>query len=1050
MSDCILITVLLILGTAWVAPIAHADSKQVISLGCARSEQAKSVELPSEKDPIKFAVDSENAWLELEDTGQQTEIVSGPSSAISIPQPLRYGWHWVHLDHGSEIAIRRTESNNALGTVKATLHCETTSTLSTRLDWLQTASDIGKLLDKPTDAANLARLLDRIRLLEESSPDSTAHAIALHYRAEALAANSRDADASQAFESAEMAWIELNDNARALAAHVGRVETLRNQGESRSLLGLIPAIRDLRGTPTYFSVRLENSRCQVLQTLGSINEAATCFSWELASYEKLGETSEYVVALQNYASVLRDHGRLEDAQRLGMQGLEIATGTDAPKIRGFLRVMLADIALRRGQISESLQQSNLALDEFANTTAGGLRWQANTYLTIAIIYAELGANDESYTALAQAVSRLSARDAPSRMAVAMNIFADLEANTHHTDSALFWRRTAEETYSRLGMAAIFHATRWLRLELEEQQGGFDSIASALAENVEIEPLYTSLWLLLKADVAIEKGRLDEARTALADLRERSMSMRDRIRFTVLEAKYHERSGDVSGAQALLLQTAQRLNTLTTRSGSPILHDLIARQQLPLQRSAVAMALRHVADESESANVQTLWSWLAMTTASPGVAGEESKVKDAESFDRAVAAELLVPPSQKKPSPDDSAQRELLSLIALPDVHADATISILPIFPLEALQQRLDASSVFIAYLDGESHGALLWVTRDTARVLDAAPPDEIRTSTAALSAALRSPDSPVSDVQSAARTLSTQLLRGASAMAPPKHLLVLADESMPRVSWSALVWPGQTEPLLDTTTVELVSFDAANPGQVNRDAAPLHVIVASQQQAGDNQLASLATANAEPQLIQAALTAPTLANPAAHPISIADGAAATREAVLSAFAEPGAWVHIAAHGTAQPQRIGYAGLWLEPSGADKTPAFLSWLDILDKGVRADLVVLNACQLGDSGNAINGNLSFAAAVSRAGAKQVVAALWPVSDSAAALWVPAFYAALAADPEHNAAAALRAAQLRLRASRAFAHPFFWAGMQATARLSPGAPASVVASAQKPKLH
>jgi CHAT domain-containing protein len=95
-------------------------------------------------------------------------------------------------------------------------------------------------------------------------------------------------------------------------------------------------------------------------------------------------------------------------------------------------------------------------------------------------------------------------------------------------------------------------------------------------------------------------------------------------------------------------------------------------------------------------------------------------------------------------------------------------------------------------------------------------------------------------------------------------------------------------------------------------------------------------------------------------------------------------------------------------------------------------VLNACQLGDSGNAINGNLSFAAAVSRAGARQVVAALWPVSDSAAALWVPAFYSALTNDSHHDAAEALRAAQLRLRASRAFVHPFFWAGIQTLEQL------------------
>ena len=102
---------------------------------------------------------------------------------------------------------------------------------------------------------------------------------------------------------------------------------------------------------------------------------------------------------------------------------------------------------------------------------------------------------------------------------------------------------------------------------------------------------------------------------------------------------------------------------------------------------------------------------------------------------------------------------------------------------------------------------------------------------------------------------------------------------------------------------------------------------------------------------------------------------------------------------------------------------------------ADLVVLDACQLGDAGAAVNGNFSFADAVSRAGAAHVVAALWPVSDAAAALWVPAFYAAMTVDPHHDPAQALRSAQLRLRESRAFRHPFFWAGMQTIDRLPIG---------------
>src|SRR5262249_58991567 len=107
------------------------------------------------------------------------------------------------------------------------------------------------------------------------------------------------------------------------------------------------------------------------------------------------------------------------------------------------------------------------------------------------------------------------------------------------------------------------------------------------------------------------------------------------------------------------------------------------------------------------------------------------------------------------------------------------------------------------------------------------------------------------------------------------------------------------------------------------------------------------------------------------------------------------------------------------------------IDVLDKGVRSDLVVLDACQTGDSGTAVNGNLSFADAVSRAGARRVVAVMWPVSDAAAAIWVPAFYTALAADESHDTADALRSAQQRLRASRSFSHPFYWAGMQAIER-------------------
>jgi hypothetical protein len=344
-----------------------------------------------------------------------------------------------------------------------------------------------------------------------------------------------------------------------------------------------------------------------------------------------------------------------------------------------------------------------------------------------------------------------------------------------------------------------------------------------------------------------------------------------------------------------------------------------------------------------------------------------------------------------------------------------------------LQVQLDADSAFVAYLDGDTRGALLWVTHDAARVVAVGSADQVRASAFALRELVRSAAAPIADVRAAAQQLSAQLLGATAAASPPRHLYVMAEEPLDGVAWSALPWPGQGEPLIGSTAVSLVHL-SNETGIEKRSSTSLpgklHVIVAAQTHTNESSLHALVTAGVEATQIRNALVADGL--------RIDEDDHATPRAVLDLLEAPAAWLHVAAHGTAHPQRIGYAGIWLEPPTQDAAPAFLSWLDVLDSSVRADLVVLDACQLGDSGSAVSGNLSFADAAARAGARRVVAALWPVSDAASALWVPAFYRALIDDPRHDAAQALRAAQLRLRDSRAFTHPFFWAGMQTIERL------------------
>jgi CHAT domain-containing protein len=97
----------------------------------------------------------------------------------------------------------------------------------------------------------------------------------------------------------------------------------------------------------------------------------------------------------------------------------------------------------------------------------------------------------------------------------------------------------------------------------------------------------------------------------------------------------------------------------------------------------------------------------------------------------------------------------------------------------------------------------------------------------------------------------------------------------------------------------------------------------------------------------------------------------------------------------------------------------------------ELVTLSACQtaLGgatsDDGRELE---ALSAIVQRRGAKRVVASLWQVEDKSTAMLMRAMYNAFVATPT-DAAAALRQAQLSVRADPAYAHPYYWAGYVAS---------------------
>jgi CHAT domain-containing protein len=148
------------------------------------------------------------------------------------------------------------------------------------------------------------------------------------------------------------------------------------------------------------------------------------------------------------------------------------------------------------------------------------------------------------------------------------------------------------------------------------------------------------------------------------------------------------------------------------------------------------------------------------------------------------------------------------------------------------------------------------------------------------------------------------------------------------------------------------------------------------------------------------------------------------ESALQSRAGNASIIHLAAHGSFDPQAPLFSRIWLAPS--DEADGRLNVHEVygLDLG-RAELVVLSACQtnLGElsAGDDIVGlNRAFLYST-----PTVISSLWSVDDEATGVLMDAFYANLL--DGMGKADALQAAQAALRTNAShpeWAHPYYWA--------------------------
>jgi CHAT domain-containing protein/tetratricopeptide (TPR) repeat protein len=134
-------------------------------------------------------------------------------------------------------------------------------------------------------------------------------------------------------------------------------------------------------------------------------------------------------------------------------------------------------------------------------------------------------------------------------------------------------------------------------------------------------------------------------------------------------------------------------------------------------------------------------------------------------------------------------------------------------------------------------------------------------------------------------------------------------------------------------------------------------------------------------------------------------------------------IHFAGHALSDSRYPLRSSLVLSSGGDGQEDGFLQASEMYKMKTSADLVVLSACQTGSGKIARNVGISGLPRVFfYMGARSVISTLWPIHDRAAASFMDHFYDSYFRGA--GKAEALRAAKRKMSRSR-YAHPYYWAG-------------------------
>ncbi len=1003
-----LIALSLDLGTGAAFASGSADPP-VHLLDCASGRESS---VPLGETPLRISVNTDQPrLLEVAEQGQDVVLTSSSETQLRwVSVPPRLGTALLWMADGEILNVARLRPGSARGEVSLRVHCD--SEEAARFwTWLQTADEIGRAFNGGAGSLSFDHVETLLASLRREAFDDRTRAWAIHLQAQAHFLAGHAVDAASTFLRAADTWDALGLTPMAAAARVGAAEDQNRAGKMPEAIAITRARPNSPDGSHYFGVRLENARCLALHYSGDLQGAAECYAWTTARFEVLGETLELAVTALDFAAVERSLERFEDAGRLALQSLQLATGPQSSPVQGRAHFFLADLAIRRGDIAEALVRLRKAGERFASTKE--IRWQASMLMHHASLLTHLGAYGDARIAAEHGLLLLDRRHAAARVANAEVVLARIDLAEGNFEDGLRRSKSALETYRQLAMpeelalAESNHARLLLAVGDQEE-------AIALLNGVERTTPHAQARLELgRAEALLALGRISEAKNALRSMRSDQLPLDGMLRLVRLHAWITWYQGDPAEAMNILRSRALVLHQLAGATRSSLLTHALMQRLSVLRQSAMEMIARAIASNDARFVVgASLLEWMALSTlpeSRESVDPDEISLQ-ARRIDQSIGRALLGSSSEQ---PGVSWE----ALLGLLDQGKSATTSLQSPIDAGEWQRRITSRGEVLALLPGEQLAVLAVIRNDDVTLYRIDDLAALRTELSTSLQEVQSPTGSTGFIDARARSLSRVLQQPFADQAQPERLRVIGAGMGADVPWALLYWPGESLPLAHRTALVLVEPTAQATADRRAVFEVIDILQAIKGVSGNENsiLPPLLAARTEVQNIQTSIgNIPVRLHPAA-----------SREALLDTLGRPDAFIHISSHGALSPGLLAGSGLWLD-SEDTSSPEYVSGIDIHERGAHAYLLVLNACQLADedileAGAAIN----FATALSQAGVHHVIAARWPVSDTASNLWVPAFYKALAATDPPDPAQALVEARRALRASRAFRHPFHWAG-------------------------